>query len=224
MSKSVGRHFSPFYKVKKIIWVFRFGFGFPLTATNEAYNNFKFNAWLEFLRYIAYSVLLCFSGFYAFYVSYRCTKEWNPIRSLEKIWGGIGLSYLDIGVLLCISPINNSCNALYTLFFRRGVTGINKLLLNLTILNEKFHKILIGNRYIEIKTRKKQFQLYLKHFFLFIIGIMASIIMSISWESTMFDKYPNVLTVGEKVVMVIILILSNLSFIYPPMAKSTDFL
>ena len=99
MLNEAERSFSPFYKVKKELWVLRHIFGFPLIATNDGFDDFKFNPWLEIFRYLIFWILFCCSSSYGFYTSYKCTNELNPMHSLEKVWGGIGLSFLDVGVL-----------------------------------------------------------------------------------------------------------------------------
>ena len=223
MLNEAERSFSPFYKVKKELWVLRHIFGFPLIATNDGFDDFKFNPWLEIFRYLIFWILFCCSSSYGFYTSYKCTNELNPMHSLEKVWGGIGLSFLDVGVLTAIAPINHFCNLLYIFSFRNGVIGINRISKNLTKLNEEFHGILVGYTNVIIKTKKVQCHLQLRNFFIFIIALIAAIMMAYSWESMMFKKYPNILSFGEKASFVVILTLTSLVYIYPPMAKSADF-
>ena len=223
MLNKTERSFSPFYKVKKQLWVLRHIFGFPLTATNNDFDDFRFNSLLEIFRYLVFWILFCCSSSYGFYTSYKCTNELNPMRSLEKVWGGIGLSFLDVGVVTAIAPINHFCNLFYIFSFRNGVIGINRISKNLTKLNEECHGILVGNTNVIIKTKKAQCNIQLRNFFIFIIALIAAIMMAYSWESMMFKKYPNILSFGEKASFVVILTLTSLVYIYPPMAKSADF-
>ena len=223
MSHIEAHSFSPFYKVKKPLLFFRYTFGFPLTATNGDFSHFEFNSWKELFRYILFWIIFCSSGSYGFYISYKCTKEINPKRSLEKVWSGIGLSYLDLGVMTALAPINHFCNILYILSFRNGVTGINKILKHLTTLNETCQGILMGKNDVIAKTRRSQFYLKLRNFFLIIIAVLAAIMLAYSWVSILFKKYPNILSFGEKATLVIILTMADLVYIYTPTAKSADF-
>ena len=217
------RYFSPFCKVKKELWFLRHIFGFPLAATNDDLDDFKFNSWLEILRYLVFWIIFGCSSSYGFYVSYKCTNESNPMRSFEKIWSGIGLSVLDIGVMTAIAPINHFFNLLFIFSFRNGFMEINKILKNLTILNKECHRILIGNDNVIIKSKRVRFHLRLRNLFIFMISTIAAIMLAYSWESVLFKKYPNVLSFGEKASFVVILTLTTLVFIYPPMARSADF-
>ena len=91
----VERCFSPLIKVRKVILLLRFGFGFPLVSTNDVLTEFKFNSCIELIRYVVFWIVFCLSNMYGFYIFYKCTKIANPIRSFQNILGNIGLSHLD---------------------------------------------------------------------------------------------------------------------------------
>ena len=223
MTNKNKQQFSPFYKVKKMTKSFRLGFGFPLIPTNDNYDHFKFDLRVEFLRYVAFWITSVCVGLYGFYIFYKCTKIMYPILSVHTVLTGSGLSNLDIAALMLISPIHQISNLIYVFSFKNGVTGLNKIIHNLSVMNEKFYKILIGMESIQMKTKISQFYLNLRYLISFILAVIASVILTYSWESIMLENYGDILPLWEKVIFCVILTVMNLSYIYPPMAKSSDF-
>ena len=223
MTDTEEHSFSPFFKVRKVIWSLRYGFGFPLTSTNDNLTQFKFTSCVELVRYVVFWIIFCATSTYGFYIFYKCTNISNPILSTQSILSDIGLSYLDLGVIHVTPFINHIFNMIYIYYFKNGVSGLNKILFNLTMLNEEFHKILLGTNNILAKTKISRFYLHLRNFYLFIMSAIASGMFAYSYEKILFKKYPNVLSLGEKASLFVILFISNIASIYPPMAKSADF-
>ena len=199
------QQFSPFYKVKKMTRIFRIGFGFPLIPTNDNDDHFKFDLRIEIFRYVVHSILFSSIGVYGYYIFYKCTKILNPMLSMHTVLTGTGLSYLDIAALLLINPINQISNFIYIVSFRNGVTGLNKIIHNLSNLNEEFYRILVGMERIQINTKTSQLYLNLRYLLSFILAVIASVILTYSWESILLAKYGDILKLWEKVIFCVVL-------------------
>ena len=224
MKSSNANCFSPFHKVKKLILCLRLLLGFPLSPVGNTLDQYKFDNLATFIKYGAFMIGAFLGGFYSFYLLYKATEISNPILAIKESFTGIGFSGLDIGVLIVISPINYTCNFLYLLSFKRGVSGINKISRHLTTLNEEFHNLLFQKSHAHLKNKCGYFFLYFRLIMLAILAMIAAGTFSYSWTKIVFRKYSSSFATGEKAAFSIIMFLLTLSYIYPPMMKSADFI
>ena len=123
--------FSPFFKVKTVVFVLRWILlGFPLRSTNEAFTQFEFNPCLEYARLLLFMLIPGTCMCYIFWIYEKITKTGNPITAMNQL--ELGFSGLDLTVLMSLPMVTILGNTVYFFSFKKAVKGTNKILRDCT--------------------------------------------------------------------------------------------
>ena len=218
------RQYSPLFKIKKILYLLRWVFGFPLISTNDSFSEFEFKFWIELLRHILY---IC-SGWtalgYVFYIFSKYATEDNPWLAYTETMRRIGYSDLDIATWMCMPFVGAVSNTIYFCSFKRALGGINTVSRCLTKLNEEFRHHLASCNFESLKYETKVTRLknYVDFAWVIAFGAIAIGMFTYFLSSMIFEMYPEDLTVIDKVTFVIAIITAATTYVYPPMAMSAD--
>ena len=215
--------FSPFYKVKKVLWGLRWFLGFPFKPSNAAFNQFSFNPWLEYARYTLYIFIPCLCLGYANYLCMKAQNNGNPFTAMHAIFNRIGLSTLDMVVIFSVGVFNLLSNSLYLNSFRKGLAGINKISRYLTLVNEKLYGIRRGLNLTTHQPKCRQAYVFLA--LVCAIPAFASGMLAVFWYHALLNETPaQDISKWEKVAFCFANPIFNIFLMYPPMAVSADFI
>ena len=207
-------HFSPFYKVRKVLLAFRILLGFPLRPTNNAYNEFEFKPFLEYARLV---LVLCISLVSFGYMSYLTMKDldiWNPFEAMLLKSKLVGISEMDHVVVLVLPVLNIFLTIAYFLSFKTVLIGLNKTSGLLTKINEETYDTKLG--------MKLSYEVpYWRFFFAFGIYAFAIGMYTSCWYDVLLSKASTKL---EKIIFCCVAVLNGSTCIYPFMSMSADFL
>ena len=180
MSGNDKYRFSPLFRVRKLLFVFRWFLGFPLKAKNKACNEFEFQSSLEYTRYFLFLCFFFLTALGFMYPMMKGTDSDNPFAAIEEYFKSIGFTRLDIFVFMSMPQINLVSSFLYLASFKKEATRISKVCVSLTDLNKTLWDL-------SDKTviRVKQFRLK-RSLKLVIFGICISIVIMTSFGVTMF--------------------------------------
>lgn len=212
--------FSPFFKVKKMIFILRLSLGFPLKPMNDAYNQFQFNYFFEFLRHAFY--LCIFAGGFVFTLRVHImrTGQWNPWLATVHDVSLIGLTELDLAVLIAFQLANIFSNTCFFFSFKNSNLNLNNLVRYLTNLNEEIYDISESmNRTFTTNTKAP----YTKLAATFILSLFSAGLYASCWSTVLLAASTENLPKYENIAFGVVLFLMYAINIYPPMAASADF-
>ena len=213
--------FSPFYAVKKVLLALRWFLGFPLKPTNETFSQFSFNPCLEYSRHILYIFISSVSAVSLCYLYLKIENTKSPSIAVEQFIKRTGISNLDAAILFWLPLVNLVSSTLYLNSFRRTQEGINKISRSLTHVAEELYSLV----------RKTKFTSYwpeFKHACTFcalisIITCFGPAIFTVCFYNIFVNGNFNLSTV-HKISFCLSTFIFNISWIYPPMAISADFI
>ena len=127
--------YSPFFSVRKILFLLRCTFGFPLNPKNGAYNDFVFNSWLEYSRYILYICIAFTSYICVIFLHLKNSNIETPIRFMRHNSRILGISLLDVFIINTI-PFTNLISTMFHMrSFKKCAKNLNKICKGLTQIN-----------------------------------------------------------------------------------------
>ena len=212
--------FSPFFKVKKMILILRISFGLPLKPMNDAFNQFQFNYFFELLRHAFYLCIIIGGFIYTLRVHIIRTGQWNPWVAMAHDVSLIGLTELDLAVLMAFQLANIFSNTCFFFSFKNSNANLNNLVRYLTNLNEEIYNISESmNRTFTTKSKSP----YKKLFVTFIISLLAAGLYTSCWSTVLTAASTEYLPKYEHVAFCVVLFVLYVINIYPPSAAAADF-
>ena len=218
---------SALFKRRHMIIFLRIILGFPLKPTDSQYHRFEFNPWLEGGRYVLYLSIPIASGIYLVYLSMKFNNTNNLFKIMEINKNVLGLSNMDMLVYQTLPILNYISNFSYLLSMKKSVTGINKILHKLSKINEDLYRITDGPYLNSVLSNDNTsiYKYYKNSTLLVVIVVFAAAMMSACWSTFFINTYEmEKVKVYEIVGLVIAVLCSQLTYIYPPMAGSADLL
>ena len=216
------RQFSPLFGVRKLLTSLRWSCGFPLKPINNAFNQFVFPPWLEYIKFALYIVVWWMGNSYVFILIMKNQHVTNPVIAFLDIFISMGYSNLDIIVFTCMGFITQASNMMYLYSFRKGAGNISKICLHLTDLNRELFDQLMKINYMTNLTSHRQ-SLKCPAF-----GCLLSILGSSMLTSFWLFMVINVLFkdtqvhIAEMLILGVVVFTTNVINGYSPMAISAD--
>ena len=222
MENLENRNFSPLFRVKNILFILRCVFGFPLTPTNEEFDHFEFRTWFETLKQVLYlaSVAFTFGCMTFLHMKNKDTK--NPFKAIDEDLSPIGISNLDLGVVLTLPMTGCISNMMYFLSFKRRHLKLNKLFRLLRDVREKLHTT---KRCCNLLSRKYSILYFARFIFVTTMAALAIGMLIFYWSNivltTLSFKH---LSSTDRLMYCLAVAGIYILTIYPPMATSADVL
>ena len=212
MSRIQNDNFSPFYKAKKLILALRWLLGFPLKPTNEAFNQFAFQPFLECPRLVlALSIpVVCFG--YINYIAMKQLNIWNPLEAFQQYTNSVGISGLDFVVIMLLPLQSWILSIAYFFSFKNAHVGLNKILWFLTKINEEIYDMNRGMQFFYETP-------FWRFIFILVIFVMAIGMYTFCWVSILLADSS---TTMEAIILYFAAALMSISNIYPFMSISAD--
>ena len=222
MENLENRNFSPLFRVKNILFILRCVCGFPLTPTNEEFDHFEFRTWFETLKQVLYlaSVAFTFGCMTFLHMKNKDTK--NPFKAMIEDLSPIGISILDLGVVLTLPMTGCISNMMYFLSFKRHHLKLNKLFRLLRDVREKLHTT---KRCCNLLGRKYSILYFARFIFVITMAALAIGMLIFYWSNivltTLSFKH---LSSTDRLMYCLAVAAIYILTIYPPMATSADVL
>ena len=222
MENLENRNFSPLFRVKNILFILRCVCGFPLTPTNEEFDHFEFRTWFEMLKQALYlaSVAFTFGCMTFLHMKNKDTK--NPFKAIDEDLSPIGISNLDLGVVLTLPMTGCISNMMYFLSFKRHHLKLNKLFRLLRDVREKLHTTKRG---CNLLCRKYSILYFARFIFVTSMAALAIGMLISYWSNVIFTAFTfKVMSSTDRLMYCVLVTAMYILTIYPPMAISTDVL
>ena len=142
---------------------------------------------------------------------------WNFMSAMLSILKEVGISNLDIAVLLCMPFTSLISNTMYFISFKNDHIGWNKMSKSLSNINEELYNRL-GKKASGFWDRPLIG--YMKFLFLWLTDACSVVMITVCW-STIFNSSENISNV-EKIVFGLAQFFSAFSYVYPPISYSAD--
>ena len=223
MSENDQHRFSPLFRVRNILWILRWSFGFPLKAKNKAFNEFVFLPCLEYTRYAVYLCFFFLSFFCMTYPKMKANKLDNALEAVQQIYHRLGFTLLDISVVIGLPLINLMSSAFYLASFRKEATRISKVCLHLTTLKKELYDM-SDKEINQVKQSYSKRSLKLVVFGISFAGVfwILSVAMFIEIQEGLFNK---LFVSSEDIFLYLVgLVIFPGCWIYPCIAISADFI
>ena len=218
---------SALFKRRHMIIFLRIILGFPLKPNDPQYHHLEFNKCLEGGRYVLYLSIPIASGIYLVYLSMKFNNTSNLFKIMEINKNVLGLSDMDMLVYQTLPFLNYISNFFYLLSMKKSVTGINKILHKLSKINEDLYRITEGPYLNSVLSNDNTstYKYSKNSTLLVVIVVFAAAMMTACWSTFFINTYDmDKVKVYEIVGLVIAVLCSQLTYIYPPMAGSADLL
>ena len=205
--------FSPFFEDRHQIKYLWWSLGFPLTFVDHSFTCLKFSPVLEYGKHALFLFMVSLGFAYSSYAQMKRQQTWNMTSAMLGILKEVGISNLDIGVLISIPFVNLMSNSIYFMSFKKDHPGWNRMSRSLSHMNEA----------METHARKKIRGIqnrYMKWLLLWLIIVISVGMMTLCW-TTVFSSSDNVSN-AEKIVFGVIQFFFTAGYIYPPIAYSAD--
>ena len=205
--------FSPFFEDRHQIKYLWWSLGFPLTFVDHTFTCLKFSPVLEYGKHALFLFMISLGSAYSSYAQMKRQQTWNLTSAMMGILKEVGISNLDIGVLISIPFVNLISNSIYFMSFKNDHPGWNRISKSLSNINES----------MEVHLRKKIPGIqnrYIKWIVLWIIMVVSIGMMTFCW-STVFSSSENVSN-AEKILFGVIQFFFTAGYIYPPITYSAD--
>ena len=219
--------FSPLFKRRYMIICLRIVFGFPLKRTNSDYNHFEFNPWMEYGRYVLSLSIPMAGSAYIVYFNYKIHDTTNIFMIVERNVKSLGLSIMDMLVLQSLTYVNYLSNFTYLHSFKKAIKEINGILHQLAKINATLFKFMERHNLNSercTKSRPKSNHGKRSAIMVAILFGLATGLMTASWSLFNISNDRQNINVYEIVGLVLAILISVLTYIYPPMACSAEFL
>ena len=130
----------------------------------------------------------------------------------------VGISNLDIAVLLCMPFTSLISNTMYFISFKNDHTGWNKMSKYLSNINEEIHNRL-GKKASGFQDRPLIG--YTKFFFLWLTDAFSVVLITVCW-STILNSSENISNVEKIFFSLAQFFATFFSYVYPPVSYSAD--
>ena len=222
MENLENRNFSPLFRVKNILFILRCVCGFPLTPTNEEFDHFEFRTWFETLKQVLYlaSVAFTFGCMTFLHMKNKDTK--NPFKAIDEDLSPIGISSLDLGVVLTLPMTGCISNMMYFLSFKRHHLKLNKLFRLLRDVREKLHTTKRG---CNLLCRKYSILYFARFIFVTSMAALAIGMLIYYWSNVIFTAFTfKAMSSTDQLMYCVSVTALYILTIYPTMATSADVL
>ena len=219
--------FSPLFKRRYMIICLRILFGFPLKRTNSDYNHFEFKPWMEYGRYVLSLSIAMAGSAYIVYFNYKIHDTTNIFMLMESNVRVLGLSIMDMLVLQSLPFVNYFSNFTYLYSFKKALKEINEILHQLSKISVTLFEIMETNNLNSAKCNKSRLKSnHGKKSAILVLILWASAggLMTLCWFLFNISNNLQNVNVYEIIGLVFAISISVLTYIYPPMACSADFL
>ena len=222
MENLENRKFSPLFRVKNILFILRCVCGFPLTPTNEEFDHFEFRTWFETLKQVLYLASVAFTIGYMTFLHMKNKDTKNPFKAMIEDLSPIGISSLDLGVVLTLPMTGCISNMMYFLSFKRHHLKLNKLFRLLRDVREKLHTTKRG---CNLLCRKYSILYFARFIFVTSMAALAIGMLISYWSNVIFTAFTfQVMSSTDRLMYCVLVTAMYILTIYPPMATSTDVL
>ena len=223
MQNLENHEFSPLYKVRKLLLIFRWSFGFPLRPINGRWIEFSFEPLWEYARYSLYFCITNLISLYMNYILMKIENTTNPLRAMELSFTKRGFSVLDLTIYFSMPAVSLSSNWFYLNSFRRSHDGINKLSRHLTHLNKELYIVAIGNPHFT-SYRPKSNCIYVFFTLTLLLITATSLLATAFWYITLHDgRSEQEVSKTDAIIFCLSMFLNWVLATYPVMAVSADF-
>lgn len=222
MENLENRNFSPLFRVKNILFILRCVCGFPLTPTNEEFDHFEFRTWFETLKQVLYLASVAFTIGYMTFLHMKNKDTKNPFKAMIEDLSPIGISSLDLGVVLTLPMTGCISNMMYFLSFKRHHLKLNKLFRLLRDVREKLHTTKRG---CNLLCRKYSILYFARFIFVTSMAALAIGMLISYWSNVIFTAFTfKAMSSTDRLMYCVLVTAMYILTIYPPMATSTDVL
>ena len=128
--------FSPFFEDRHQIKYLWWSLGFPLTFVDHSFTCLKFSPVLEYGKHALFLFMVSLGFAYSSYAQMKRQQTWNMTSAMLGILKEVGISNLDIGVLISIPFVNLISNSIYFMSFKTDHPGWNRMSRSLSHMNE----------------------------------------------------------------------------------------
>ena len=222
MNDRISYSFSPLYRIKRILIILRWGFGFPLKARNIEYNELVFEPFLENIRYLFFLFIFFISFSSVTCPIVRSNNLGSFFNRHQQYFKSVGFTSFDILVAFTLPFVSILSTFLYFYSFRKHAQNISKISLNLTNINKEISNLFENQK---ISSTCISFSRSVR---LISSGIIIAVLIQITeliiWFIAIQDGVLSTMlpTDAEKVIGTIAFLISNGCWVYPSIAMSAD--
>ena len=218
----LGCQFSPFYRVRKLLFVLRWTLGFPLKFKDATYSVLYFNPSLEFGRYCAFLTCFVVSISFVIFEVWKLNDLKSFVEAYHHYFRSIGFTAYDSIAFHTTYYMSILSTTFYLLAFRNNASSISKICLRLAKAKKSLHQLRSQNRISRNKTR------CVNSIRILISGVMITVLVHAAQIVGTYTLNYGVLTTSttskvEKCLISIALIICHLCWTYPSIAMSADF-
>ena len=220
-----GYPFSTFYKVKNVIFVLRWlMLGFPLRSTNDAFTQFSFNPCLEYPRFMLFNLTPAACLSYALWIMSKSTKTRNPLHAMQQIMNAVGISNLDLAVMMVLPMLNKLSNTFFFFSFKKAVKGTNKISRYFSNIDGTLCGMMARSDSRSQGSTNKNRKTYESLCLICLASAFVTGLVTACYSFLLFEKYSESLTKWEMIMFVLANVALNYAYVYPSMAISAEFL
>lgn len=220
MSKNIRSKYSPFFKVKKF-FKFLYIVGFPLGFADEELNEFEFNPWIQYPKFIFWNGA-CLTGFvFSGCMFMKASGSWNLWNAFKITTKGFGFSGLDMAVMVGNPFLSLASCCLYFLLFTNGHDKLSKICRLLTDVNEDMDK---EWKCIDAISKTNFKSLFTNTLLVGLITILSGVTLGSSYIAMFFSTSTDRLSTSEKVLFCVFNLFTNPTLVYPTVSFSSDFI
>lgn len=172
------KEFSPFYKIRRILWFLRWTLGFPLRAKDGSYSEFTFITWLECVRFCMMACCLSFFVIFSL-ISLTLFMDINMEqfkRFLISNMNFYSTSTLDNSLAYLWPMIVFLTWLTYLIEFKSNLASINEFCANVGNIKAKMHAMIVKPEERRSKNLYRELECHEK---MLIYGMTLSILTSI---------------------------------------------
>ena len=216
--------FSPLYKVRKLLLIFRWSFGFPLRPINGKLTEFSFRPLWEYGRYSLYFFITSLLSLYMNYILMKLENTTNPLRAMQLTFNKRGFSTLDLTIYLSVPIVSLSSSWFCLNSFRRGHDGINKISRYLTHIKKELYIAAGGNPHFT-SYRPKSNYTYVFFALILVLVTLSGLLSTAFWYITLHDgRSEQEVSKTDTIIFCLSMFLNWTLATYPVMSFSGDFL
>ena len=222
------RSSSPLFRIRKLLMTLRWLLGFPLTVTNNEFNEFVFKPGLEYARYALYLVFGCVIFGYSIYTLMKDNGSNNLFRTIQKQFTNVfGFTKLDVFITGTMQYVTLTSNTIHFVSFKKSANDLTRICLNLTNLNKDVCDLSEDNLEVQAKKSWHQTKLSISiklFIFEFAIGCMILASYSGALLSALEEGLllPDHLDHLEQYMFVAVCVTALLYFVFPTVSMSAD--
>ena len=220
MSSNDRAQYSPFFKAKRFFKFFNL-LGFPLKLDDTKFDNFKFNPWVEHPKSIFYYCNMGVGFGYTAYLFMKATDSWNMYDAFAIKLGMLGLSELDMVVMVGYPGLSVISAAFYFCQLINKKDKINKISRLLTDVNVGMAQEWEA---LNLDSGVLYKSIYMKTIVVGMIAIISGVTLGFSYITSFFFSSTEQLSMTEKILFWVINLTLNPFIVYPPQTVAADFM